>query len=91
MINREKTYDPILNQMMFKSRKKISGKNMMDSSSEEDEAERLAKEDYLMKQQEKNGLRNSNVPTLINGKKRSMYDSDTNGGEMYSTSASSNV
>lgn len=91
VINREKTYDPILNQMMFKSRKKISGKNMMDSSSEEDEAERLAKEDYLMKQQEKNGLRNSNVPTLINGKKRSMYDSDTNGGEMYSTSASSNV
>ena len=34
---------------MFKSRKKISGKNLLESSSEEDEAERLAKEDYLMR------------------------------------------
>jgi L-lysine 2,3-aminomutase len=50
VINREKTYDPILNQMMFKSRKRMSGNKLQDSSSEEDEAERLAKEDHLMRQ-----------------------------------------
>lgn len=83
VINREKTFDPILNQIVFKSRKRDNGERILDSSSEEDEAERIAREEYMIKQlNEKGGMKN--------GKKRSMYDSDTNGGEI-STSASSNV
>lgn len=68
---------------MFKSKKRDNGERILDSSSEEDEAEKIAREEYMMRQlNEKGGMKN--------GKKRSMYDSDTNGGEI-STSASSNV
>lgn len=48
VINREKTFDPILNQIVFKSRKRDNDR-MLDSSSEEDEAERLAREEYMLK------------------------------------------
>ena len=45
VINREKTFDPVLNQSVFRSSKK---KGIGESSSEEDEAERVAKEEYML-------------------------------------------
>jgi hypothetical protein len=46
VLNREKTYDPLLNQKPFKSRKYIGDSKFLDSSSEEDEAEKAAREEY---------------------------------------------
>lgn len=37
VINRDKTYDPLLNQRFFKSRKRISNNKMIIESSSEDE------------------------------------------------------
>lgn len=88
VVNREKTYDPFLNQKFFKARKRISdNNNHADSSDEEDEQENIMR---------KEGVRLiANANLIGHGKKRSMYDSDTNGGlqtdQMNSTSASSNV
>jgi len=61
-----------------------------DSSDEEDEAEKAAKQEYLKQQEkEKGDKKGSNF--IPHSKKRSMYDSDTNGGDgIISTSASSN-
>ena len=89
VVNREKTYDPFLNQKFFKARKRISDNaQAADSSDEEDDQEHNS--------MRKDGMRLIANANLINhGKKRSMYDSDTNGGlqtdGMNSTSASSNV
>lgn len=89
VVNREKTYDPFLNQKFFKARKRISDNAANADTSEEEE------------DQENNTIRKDGVRLIANanliahGKKRSMYDSDTNGGlqtdGMNSTSASSNV
>ena len=86
---------------MFKVRKSIS-ENFIngDSSEEEDEAAQAARDEYSRQADMKNNknrkesLRRSANPNLIN-KKRSLYDSDTNGvptdNIMNSTSASSNM
>ncbi len=99
VVNREKTYDPLLNQKAFKSRKVVSDSRFLDSSSEEDEAEKQAREDYQRQQdllkgsgREGTSRRSTNHNFISHNKNKSMYDSDTNAHEgMNSTSASSNV
>lgn len=104
VINREKTYDPLLNQKFFKSRKRMSnnrnGSGAMESSSEEEDLTHLdpqSREEYLKQQKMiKEQVRRSANPNLVNAKKRSLYDSDTNGNGLAtentnSTSTSSNM
>ena len=88
VVNREKTYDPFLNQKFFKARKRISeNAGNADTSEEEEEENNTIRKDGVRL------IANANL--IAHGKKRSMYDSDTNGGiqtdGMNSTSASSNV
>ena len=98
VLNREKTYDPLLNQKAFKSRKYIGDSKFIESSSEEDEAELAAKEEYNKKidfiKSANDGSKKAKLNLIKGGHKRSMYDSDTNGNgdsNMNSTSASSNI
>ena len=90
------------NQKLFKSRKRISqNKLLIESSSDEDEIleglDPITREEYLRNEQLRESLRRSANPNLVNLKKRSMYDSDTNGGhsvlngDMNSTCKSSNM
>lgn len=73
VVNREKTYDPLLNQKFFRARKRTSDNLQQPESSEEDEdQENAARKDNMR--------RSANPNLMTHGKKRSMYDSDTNGG-----------
>jgi len=69
VINREKAYDPSLNQRVFRYRKKTSTNIKLENpalgygSSSEDEEEVIIGE-------------NQQQEYLVNGKSRSMYDSD---------------
>ena len=86
--------------MGFKYRKMISDQRFNESSSEEDEAMKAAKDEF-QKQQKQLKRNNNDVsvrkdtnPGLMASKKKSLYDSDTNGAgqeNMNSTSASSNI
>jgi hypothetical protein len=72
-----------------------------DSAPDEDEIleglDPITREEYLRNEQLRESLRRSANPNLVNLKKRSMYDSDTNGGhsvlngDMNSTCKSSNM
>jgi len=77
VVNREKTFDPIINQKHMNSIQK--NLKQLDTSDEEEEQAKAPKPVVN--------------PTLIKAQKRSMYDSDTNGNldNLNSTATSSNV
>jgi len=74
---------------------------LIESSSDEDEIleglDPITREEYLRNEKLRESLRRSANPNLVHLKKRSMYDSDTNGGhsvlngDMNSTCKSSNM
>ena len=63
VVNREKTYDPMLNHKTFKQKKRVIDEKEESSEEDDDLANRL-----------KQNLRNSE--NLNQAKKKSMYDSD---------------
>lgn len=52
VVNRERTYDPLLNQKVYKSRIKMIQEKAADSSTEEDVDEKQARDQYILRQQE---------------------------------------
>lgn len=97
VVNREKTYDPNLNQKAFKSRKKIANGSLVVESSSEEEESQLTKdksEDFKQHEVRRGGgkdlIRRSANPNMITAGKKSLYESDNAMGEA-PTSANSNM
>ena len=97
VINRERTYDPILNARTFKARKKLSEIQKYNHAQSVNAADSSSDEDGDMPTSNNAALNNDRLIKSINmqhTKKRSLYDSDSNQvGDQYmnSTATSSNV
>lgn len=80
VVNRERTFDQTLNQRNFKSKKRTSDNRLdLESSSEEDETLADNQNKDPNDKKSKDLIRRSANPNFGHNKKRSMYDSDTNG------------
>ena len=97
VINRERTFDPILNARTFKARKKLSEIQKYNHAQSVNAADSSSDEDGDIPTSNNAALGNDRLIKSINmqhTKKRSLYDSDSNMvGDQYmnSTAASSNV
>ena len=97
VINRERTYDPVVNGRNFKARKKLSDIQKFNQAQSMNGADSSSDEEGEMSSSRNAVLNNDRLIKSINmqhSKKRSLYDSDSNQvGDQYmnSTSTSSNV
>ena len=96
VINRERSYDPILNARTFKARKKLSEIQKHNHAQSVNGADSSSDEDGDIPTSKNTALNNDRLIKSINmqhTKKRSLYDSDSNqvGDQYMNSTASSNV
>ena len=93
VVNREKTHDQVAHQKIFKSNRRQTGEQFIESSDEDEVQESKITEPKVVKVNEQVPEKSKHFN--VHSKKRSMYESDNNGtiatDNMNSTSASSNL
>lgn len=94
VVNREKTHEQVVPQKIYKSSRRQTGDQLVESSDEE-ELNQESKIDESKKPKVNEPISDKSKHFNVHSKKRSMYESDTNGtiatDNMNSTSASSNL